>query len=218
MKNLSKVILAVLAIGVITSALFCQQVRADVTFNFLENGSNINLGPTHTFTEGGLSLTASGFLVAGGPTDLFAKNAPPIGGSAEIGLGTASDATGDNEIVTANFVQLTLPTAPPSTFKMLVAASVQQGEQALVYFTTTPGSLVGATLIGTVTNADGSVTIPIADQTGFIDITAGTANVLVESATFTAIPEGSTVAFLGVGVVALAGIASLRRIVRLHRS
>jgi hypothetical protein len=215
MKNLSKAILAVLATGVITFGLFGQQVQAAVTFNFQENGSNVNLGPTSTFTEGGLSLTASGFLIAGGTTALYAKNVGPIGGSGEMGLGTASDPTGDNEITTADFVQLTLPTTPPSIFNVALLASVQQGEQAKVYFTTTAGSLTGATLIGTITNADGSVTIPGADQAGFIDITAGSANVLLQSATFTAVPEGSsTIAFLGIGGVALAGIASLRRMVR----
>ena len=211
MKNLSKAILAVLATGVITCGLFGQQVQAAVTFDFQENGSNVNLGPTSTFTEGGLSLTASGFLVAGGTTALYAKS---LGGD-EIGLGTTSDPSGQHEIVTTNFIQLTLPTTPSSIFTLAFLSSVQQGEQAKVYFTTTAGSLTGATLIGTVTNADGSVTIPAADQTGFIDITAGSANVLLKSATFTAVPEGSsTIVFLGVGGVVLAGIASLRRMVR----
>jgi hypothetical protein len=215
MKNLSKAILAVLATGVITCGLFGQQVQAAVTFNFQENGSNVNLGPTSTFTEGGLSLTASGFLVAGGTTALYAKNVGDVGGSNEMGLGTASDPSGQNEITTADFVQLTLPTTPSSIFTLAFLSSVQQGEQAKVYFTTTAGSLTGATLIGTITNADGSVTIPGADQAGFIDITAGSANVLLESATFTAVPEGSsTIGFLGIGGVALAGIASLRRMVR----
>jgi protein with PEP-CTERM/exosortase system signal len=94
---------------------------------------------------------------------------------------------------------------------------VQQGEQAKVFFTTTPGSLTGATLIGTVTNADGSITVPAGDQTGFIDITAGVANVLLEGATITtSVPDGgSTIALLG---VALGGIEGVRRMLRARKA
>ncbi len=137
-----------------------------VTFTFQENGSNVDLGTTSTFTVGGFSLTASGFLTNGTPTDLYAKFT--LGNPTETGLGTAIDS--EHEINTTDFVQLTLPTTPPSNFNMVLLASVQFGEQAKVYFTTTPGTLTGATLIGTITNADGSVTIPAGDQTGFIDI------------------------------------------------
>ena len=171
-----------------------------VNFNFQENGSNLDLGTTSTFTESGLSLTASGFLTAGGTTHLFSKN---LGGT-ETGLGTTTDPTGQHEIVSTNFVQLTLPTTPPSNFSLVLLTSVQPGEQAKVFFTTTPGTLAGATLIGTVTNADGKISIPAGDQTGFIDITAGAANILLESATFTTtVPDGgSTVALLGVALTA----------------
>src|ERR1700738_2472324 len=108
-----------------------------VTFNFQENGSNMNLGNTSTFTEGGFSLTASGFLTSGAATALYAKN---LGGT-ETGLGLAADPSGQNEITTNDFVQLTLPTTPPSNFQMVLLASVQSGEQALVYFTHTAGTL-----------------------------------------------------------------------------
>jgi hypothetical protein len=97
---------------------------------------------------------------------------------------------------------------------MILAASVQPGESALIYFTTISGSLTGATIIGTITTEGGSVTIPAGDQVGYIDITAGSYNVLLQSATFipTTVPDtGSTVALLG---VALVGIGGLRRMVR----
>ncbi len=180
-----------------------------VNFNFQENGSNLDLGTTSTFTESGLSLTASGFLTAGGTTHLFSKN---LGGT-ETGLGTTTDPTGQHEIISTNFVQLTLPTTPPSNFSLVLLTSVQPGEQAKVFFTTTPGTLAGATLIGTVTDADGKISIPAGDQTGFIDITAGAANVLLESATFTTtVPDGgSTVALLGVALTAVEGARRLFR-------
>lgn len=183
-----------------------------LSFNFQENGPG-PLGPTSTFTESGFSLTASGFLTAGGTTNLFSKN---LGGD-EVGLGTTHDPSGQNEIVTDDFIQLTLPTTPPSHFSMVLLASVQVGEEAKVFFTTTAGTLTGATLIGTVTNADGSVVIPAFDQTGFIDITASKANVLLSGAEITpTVPDGgSTVAFLG---MALAGLEGLRRMVRARKA
>jgi hypothetical protein len=199
--KLTIIIMALAGIG----AALATQANA-VTFTFQENGPG-NLGPTSTFSEGGFSLTASGFLTSGGPTDLFAKN---LGGD-ETGLGTAIDPTGNNEITTSDFVQLTLPTTPPSNFQMVLVGSVQSGESALVYFTTTAGTLTGATLIGTLTS-DGSVTVPAGDQTGFIDITAGNKNVLLNSATVTTVPDGgSAVALLG---IALAAIEGLRRALR----
>jgi VPDSG-CTERM motif len=202
-------------IKVIIGVMFTTNAYA-VTFSFQENGSNLDLGPTSTFTEGGFSLTASGFLTSGGPTDLFAKNAADVGGSSEVGLGTTSDPTGDHEITTANFIQLTLPTTPPSHFQLVLLASVQGGEQAQVYFTTTSGTLTGATLIGTVTNADGSVTVPVGDQTGFIDITAGSKNVLLSAAVVNGVPDGgSTVSLFG---IALAGIGLLQRTLRPEQS
>ena len=202
--KLTTIIMALAAIG----AGLATQAKA-VNFTFQENGSNIDLGPTSTFTSGGFSLTASGFLTAGGTTNLFAKD---LGGT-ETGLGTTSDPSGQHEIVTTNFVQLTLPTAPPSNFSMVLLTSVQTGESAQVFFTTTPGTLAGATLIGTVSNVNGSISIPAGDQTGFIDITAGAANVLLAGAQITtSVPDGgSTVALLGVALTAVEGV---RRILR----
>jgi hypothetical protein len=181
-----------------------------ISFTFQENGSNIDLGPTSTFTEGGFSLTANGFLTSGGSTDLYAKNSGGIGGSSETGLGSTSDPSGDHEITTSNFVQLTVPTTPPSNFQMVLLASVQSGESAQVFFTHMAGTLTGATLIGTVTNADGSITVPAGDQNGFIDITAGKANVLLSGVTITVPDAGGTVLLLG---LALVGMALIERIV-----
>ncbi len=190
-------------------ALAGQASAAAINFNFQENGSNLDLGATSTFTESGFSLTASGFLTAGGTTHLFSKN---LGGT-ETGLGTTTDPTGQHEITTANFIQLTLPTTPPSNFSMVLLTSVQTGEQAKVFFTTTAGSLAGATLIGTVTGSNGSITIPAGDQTGFIDITAGAANVLLAGAQIsTSVPDGgSTVALLGLALTAVEGVRRLFR-------
>lgn len=196
------IIVALAAIGI---ALATQANAATITYSFQELGSNLDLGPTATFTEGGFSLKASGFLTSGATTDLYAKS---LGGD-EIGLGTTSDPSGQHEIVSTNFIQLTLSTTPSSIFNLVFLASVQNSEQAKVFFTHTAGTLTGATLIGTITNADGSIPIPAADQSGFIDITAGAANVLLHGAQITtAVPEPSSLAFLALGA---GGILTLRR-------
>lgn len=170
---------------------FATQANASISYTFLENGLNHSLGNTSTFTESGVSLTASGFTTAGVATALYAKYTS--GDPTETGLGTLSDS--DHEINSGNFVQLTLPTTPATTFNFILAGSVQSGETAKVYWTTTAGSLVGATLIGTF-NGNGQINIPAGDatKTGYLDITAGSGNVLLEGAQFTAaVPEPSTV-------------------------
>ena len=206
-----KFTIIILAMAIIGGGL-ATQANA-ITFTFQENGSNMDLGPTSTFTEGGFSLTASAFLTTGATTDLYAKDL----GAGEIGLGTTSDPSTEHEIVTTNFIQLTLPTVPPSSFDMILSGSVSGGEEELVYFTTTPGTLIGATLIGTLNGVNGSVIVPAGDQVGFIDITAGSGNVLLSSATISAVPEPGSVTLLG---IALAGtvIESLRRTLRARKA
>ena len=52
-----------------------------------------NLGNTHVYTSGGLTVTASGFITAANAaTALYGKNA----GGDEVGLGLANDPSGDN--------------------------------------------------------------------------------------------------------------------------
>ena len=209
--KLTTIIMALAVIG----AGLATQANA-VTFTFQENGSNLSLGPTSTFTSGGFALTASAFLTTGATTDLYAKSQ----GLGEIGLGI-NNAARDFEITSSNFIQLTLPTVPPSNFQTVISGSVSGGEQMDVYFTTTPGDLTGATLIGSITATGGSVTVPAFDQIGFIDVTSannlGNGNVLLASVTLEAIPEPGSVALLG---IALAGTAieSLRRTLRARKA
>jgi VPDSG-CTERM motif len=205
-----KLTIIIMALAGIVVALATQANATSFTYNFQENGSNLDLGATSTFTEGGFSLTASGFLTSGGATDLYAKSL----GSGEVGLGTNIDPSNQHEIITSDFVQLTLPTSPPSNFQMVIGGSVTNGESMKVFFNTTAGTLTGATLLGTITSTGQFVTVPGADQTGFIDITAGSGNVLLSSATITSltVPDGgSAVALLG---IALAAVEGLRRALR----
>jgi len=125
-----------------------------------------------------------------------------------------NDPSGQHEIFPGTFVQLTLPTTPATTFLSVLLTGIQTGEQAQVYFNTTPGTLTGATLIGTVTGADGSVDVPTGDQTGFIDITAGEGNVLLGGATVstdTTVPDGGgTFGLLLFALATLLGASRLR--------
>lgn len=185
-KNTLLTTLAVVGLAVAAQA-------TPVSFNFQENGSNIGLGSSSTFTESGISINA--YADAGGT--LFAKN-QGLGG--EIGLGLTSDPTAQNEISNGHFIQLGLPTSPVTSLSLVFLNSVQSGETATIYYSTTLGSL--GSLIGTLTS-DTSFDVS-AYSTGFIGISAGTGNVLLESLTVDArLPDGgSTVLLMGAALTA----------------
>jgi len=163
-----------------------------INYTFLENGANVNLGSSSTFTENGISLTA----YASPGQELYAK----MGGGDENGLGIASDS--DHEINPKTYIQLQVPTSPISTLHMVFLGSVQPGESAQIYWSSTLGTL--GSWIGAVTG-DGSFDISAYNITGYIGITAGTGNVLIDGVTATAdVPDsGTTVAMLGCALTAL---------------
>ena len=182
--------------------------------NFQENDSPANtstlLGTTATFTDGGASLMAAGF----GPgvlnsVPLFAKFT--TGDPTETGLGLLNDPSGEHEITVGSFIQLTVPPSPPgSVLNLIIAGSVQSGESAVVSFNLAPGTLGGGVPItGTAGPGPDQTMFTISSGAGFIDITAGSGNVLLDSATVTVpqIPDGGmTVAMLG-GALTLLGFA-----------
>ena len=185
--KIQKLILSLLLMG------FAIAAQANtVLFTFLENGMG-DLGPSSTFVKGGISLTA--FASPG--QDLFAKMA----GGDETGLGIASDP--DHEINPNTFIQLKVPTIPLSSLQMIFLGSVQSGESAEVYWSPTLGTL-GSTLIGTLTG-DGFIDISGYNTSGYIGVTAGTGNVLIDGVTATAeVPDsGTTVVLLGCALTAL---------------
>ncbi len=180
--------LAVLAIGATAYA-------APITITFQENGSNLSLGSSSTFTVSGSSLTA---YASSGQT-LYAKSA----GAGETGLGITSDI--DHEINPSNFIQVY---SSLSGFRVesLYLSSVQTSEAATIYFSSILGTL--GSLIGTVT-ADGSFDVS-AYGTGYFGVSASAGNVLFASATGSSrVPDaGSTVLLLG---SALTGLGLLKR-------
>ena len=174
-----------------------------IVYNFQEDGANINLGSSTNFTVSGLSL----YVYASSGQSLYSKFTS--GNASETGLGIASDS--DHEINAGNFVQLYSSMSVNLT--QLSLSSVQSGESALIYFSTSLGSL--GTQIGTV-GSDGNFNIS-AYQNGYIGVKAGSGNVLIASVTAQTpvtnkivptprAPEaGSTMVLLG-GVVTALGL------------
>lgn len=180
-----------------------------VTFTFLENGGNVSLGNSSTFSSGGASITAYGFASSGGAaTAIFAKDQ----GVGEQGLGIVSDPTGNNEIWGSSFVQLFANGGLPTI--NLSFGSTDNGEIANIYYSSTLGTI--GTLIGSVTS---ETTFDIASiyQNGYISVSAsgatdsGVPNVLLGSATVNTPPApdgGTTIALLG---AALSAAGMIRR-------
>ena len=149
----------ILFLAVALSAFALEANAVPTKIKFQENG---DIGPTAVFDSDGFDLTLSAFLTTGGTTNLFVKDE----------AGTTGDISGQNGIGTNTFIQLTLPTSPISNLDSISINHIAAGETALIYFTQTAGSLIGATLIGTLDH-NGQVPIGSLFQDGFIDITAG---------------------------------------------
>ena len=179
--NVTKLIFA------ITAAVACTAAQATtITFTFLEDGTG-NLGHSRTFTEHGVSLTAT----ASPGQDLYGKH----GGGDENGLGIAAE--DDHEIDGRHFIQLTVPTTPGTHFKTISLGSVQPGELAKIYFSTTLGVL-GNPVAGGVVSADGTFDVSHLGP-GYIGISGGGtggADVLLDSLVVETIPDGGATAVL----------------------
>ncbi len=163
-----------------------------LNYTFQENGLG-TLGSSSTFTEGGFSITATGIN-----DTLYAKSA----GASETGLGMTKDA--DHEITSAAWVQLDVSQLLGSSLATIFLSSVQSGETAKIWFSDASGTL--GTLISTIA-ADGSLDITSYLSHRYIDVTAGSGNVLIASLAATApsrVPDGgTTVAMLGGALTAL---------------
>jgi hypothetical protein len=84
-------------LGLMAGAALCIASPASATVNIDFGSQPGNLGPTATYTSGGLTVTASGYsdgFIFSAPEDLYGKN----DGGDEQGLGLAGDPSGQNEI------------------------------------------------------------------------------------------------------------------------
>lgn len=175
-------------------------VSAQATpISFQENGSNANLSSSSTFTEGAYSLTA----YASPGQSLYAKSA----GGGEIGLGIASDPTGQHEIYGSTYIQLLA--APGESIISLFTENNNDQDLALIYASTSLGTL--GTLL-TLTPVNGTYDIPSLYQTGYyINIANGFSggNTWVGSVVVSNVPDSSSTLMLLGGV--LSGLGLIKR-------
>lgn len=83
-----------LVLGLLAAAALGAGSAANATTNIDFSSATGNLGPTHTYSSDGLSVTAYGVTGALNPTDLYGKH----NGGDENGVGIANDPSGDHEI------------------------------------------------------------------------------------------------------------------------
>jgi hypothetical protein len=179
---------------------FAAAVQAvPVTFTFLENGANQNLGSSSTFTEGADTLNA----YASSGQSLFAKSS----GGGEIGLGIASDPSGTHEIYGTTFVQILAPTGESIT-GFLIENNIPALDNANIFVSTTLGVL-GTKLAGPL---GGAYSVPVAYQSGYYIgiqswLATGGADTWIGSVVVTntsSVPDGgTTVMLLGSALVGL---------------
>jgi hypothetical protein len=198
----NKLFVAMAALAMSTAA------NASTTLSF--GGPNINWGNTHTFTSGGLSVTASGFTAANAPTALYGKN----GGGDEVGLGLNNDPSGDHEIYYGyGYVQIDV-----SALFGLVSGitfstnSTTDGEQWSIFGSNTAGSYSGLALL-TGTN-ESTATLPNFGTYKYYDFVStsqsGGKNFLIKGFTLTAVPEPSTWAMMLLGFGLIGGALRYR--------
>lgn len=190
---------------------------ASYVFNFSPSNPGHDVGPTEDYTAGGATITASGWLVAGGSTSLYQKYT--VGQSYETGLGITADA--DHEIPPPYFVQLDVSDLIAKGFDWVsfTLGSLQRGEEANIYGITTSGTLTGATLLTTLTGTPLEQTWGMAlgayQYIGFTGGGATGADPVLESAT-ARVPDGGSIALM-MGS-ALLGLVGFRRLRILRRS
>ena len=199
-------------VGVLTiaaSLLLAAPVLATTyTFDFsLSPASTTNLdpGPSETYTSNAVTITAYGFSAADTATDLFLKSSGPD----ETGVGLKIDA--DHEISGNGFVQVDLANliAAAGGSSSVTIGSVQFRENFSLFSSSTLGT-VGSPLFAAVNcgTASCTETVTLSTTNHFLTVmgggTLGDKNVVLSQLTATtAVPEPSTVLLLGSGLVGI---------------
>ena len=200
---------------------------AGSTYDFSTAPSSMPSSSSWVFTNGGLSITASGFTTPGNaPLNLFAKS----DGVGETGLGFVG--TLENEISSTNYMQLDVSDLLSHGVTSLTVqiGSLQTGEESIFSLSAVSGQL-GAPAIATLTGGavDQSYVVALNSGFDFIDITGGgpntnpisSGNVVLESASFTSpgvpssgVPDsGSTALLVGLGLLGLCCLVRSRQLV-----
>ena len=164
-----------------------------------------NLGNSHVYTVGEMSVVASGFNQYNRASALYGKNA----GGDEIGLGLANDPSGDHEIYFGKgFVQLDVSALIGKVSDIaFFTNSLTQGEQWSVFGSNTSGSHSGLALLSGTSSA--TTSLPELGSWHYYDFVStsrsGGKNFLIGGLSLTsAVPEPATWAmlllgFLGIG-------------------
>lgn len=199
-------------IGLTALAMATAVDATTVVYTFGSPGGN--LGATHTYTVGGLSLVATGYDNLGHTTALYGKNA----GGDEIGLGMANDPTGNFEIhYKKGFVQLDVSLlagkANLHTFTFSTN-STTNGEQWGVFASNTAGSYSGGPLLTGSTESTQTLNDVLGHRYyDFVEInhTAGQGdNFLITSFGVSTVPEPAGWAMMLIGLFAIGAAARAR--------
>jgi hypothetical protein len=155
--------------------------RADLTFTFLENGSNVTLGNSSTFNEGAFSLSAqsvsnvsfSGIpnnvnlnnytLSTGGSNQLYAKN----GGSGETGLGLTSDSSQEHEITYGKGILLNFTNAGQKPYTIDFGSVQSSSNDVGILFSVNTTNRTGSQ-VGTLQTSDTAITITSGSSVSFL--------------------------------------------------
>lgn len=219
--NLMKTILWVVGFFALI-ALSPATTRGDtVSFNFTNCPSGDTcpgaIASSQTYTSGGLSFVASAFSGPNTPAQLFVKQ----NGGDESGLGLVG--ASDWEIQPGNFIQLNMSELVGMGLMngLFSAGSVESGESFKVCDSSTAGSMAGASCSTSSLNEQ-LVPISWSSSDPFVDITAGSGDVLLATLEITAgdapsaagVPEPGTglLLFFG-GFVLLVVVGRWRRFV-----
>jgi hypothetical protein len=164
-------------------------------------GGGGNLGVTSTlFTNGTISVTATGFSSNNVQVGLFGKGAA-IAGS-EDGLGLVNN-TADEILVGTNFIQLDVS----GLTGLQIAMSSTGGDSWAIFGSNTAGVKGGTQLASG--GGDDSQLFAISNAFHFLDIAAVSNNVLLERLVAdSGTPEPGTFGLLGLGAI---GLGLIRR-------
>ena len=176
-------------------ALMTSSARADLMFDFTENG----LGKLGVTTMNFRSTQSSQYHIdITGTAGLYIKTS----GGDESGLGLTNDPSGDHEITPMNSIDLNiaaLKTLYKITKLTISIGSVQCGENYQVY----GGSIAPLHVLGSGVSADGSVSVTGSNLAKYNDyiVTTTCGNILVASAAVAgiAVPEPSSLLLIGFG-------------------
>jgi hypothetical protein len=204
-----------LACAVIALAVATGANATTTVFDFSLAPHQGDIGPTQTYTAGGLSIFAAGFTSAGVATDLYGKH----DGGDENGLGLNNDPSGQHEIhYQSGFVQLDLSglvghvVAGSTTFG---TNSVSEGEAWTVYGTNASGSLSGAIQLATGTNEAVNQALSGLGTYRYFDFVEtsqlGGENFLITNIATQAVPEPASWALMLLGFGGLGALLRRRR-------